>query len=194
MLNIIQKPSPNFGERNGFKPEIIVLHIMAGSLTGTDSWFATSESQVSSHYGIGFTGEIHQYVPEEKKAWTQGLKIPPINKPLFKLYKQGVNPNDYCIGIEHEGEDLSIVKEAEINASVELIKDIAKRWNIPIDRDHIIGHYEVDPIRKPNCPATDKSIIDRIVRMAQEPKVVVAPTLDKEKIKQAISLLQSLLV
>ena|ERR1035437_7143402 len=167
-MNIIQKITPNFKVgRSGYKPEIIVLHIMDGTLSGTDSWFADKVSQVSSNYGIGFNGEIHQYVKDEDTAWCQGLKIPPINKPLFKLYKPNTNPNDYCLSIEHEGNDLSIVHEAQINASVALIQSLCAKWNIPIDRDHIIGHYEIDPIRKPNCPATDKSIIDRIVRQAQ---------------------------
>lgn len=171
-MNIIQKTTPNYVTgRKDFKPEIIVVHIMSGSLVGTDSWFADPASQVSAHYGVGFNGEIHQYVKEEDTAWTQGLKVPPINKPLFKLYKEGYNPNLYCIGIENEGQDLSIVHEAQISSLVALIKDISTRWNIPIDRDHIIGHYEVDPVRKPNCPATDKTILDRIVRQAQVVKV-----------------------
>src|SRR3990167_11456499 len=98
---IIQKPSPNFTKGRGsyYKPELIVLHIMVGSLSGTDSWFTSSISKVSSHYGIGFNGEVHQYVKEEDTAWTQGI----VNNPSFKLYKQGVNPNTYCLSIEHEG-------------------------------------------------------------------------------------------
>ncbi len=172
-MNIIKKLSPNFAVgRKGYKPEIIVLHIMDGSLGGTDSWFATPSSQVSSHYGVGLNGEIHQYVDEENTAWTQGLKIPPINlPPTFKLYKQGLNPNVYCLSIEHEGHDLSKAPQTQLNSTVELIRAMAGRWGIPIDRDHIIGHYEVDPIRKPNCPATDKSILDTIVKMAQDEMV-----------------------
>lgn len=187
-MNIIQKPSPNFKEGRGIftKPEIIVIHIMAGSLAGTDSWFANSISQVSSHYGVGFNGEIHQYVKEEDTAWTQGLKVPPINKPLFKLYKEGFNPNQYCIGIENEGEDLAKAPIEQLNALVSLIRTISTRWGIPIDREHIIGHYEVDPVRKPFCPSPDKSILDKIVKMA-------SPTIDKTAIKkQIIELLNQL--
>lgn len=190
-MNIIQKQCPNFSVgRDGFKPEIIVLHIMAGSLSSATSWFATPVSQVSSHYGVGFKGEVYQYVKEEDVAWTQGLKVPPVNKPpTFKLYKQGVNPNKYCISIEHEGEDLSKAPEAQIKTSVELIKDIAKRWNIPIDRDHIIAHYEVDPTRKPNCPTPDRTFIDKIVKMAQPEK----PAINKDRIVALLDELKSLI-
>lgn len=163
-MNIIQKPSPNFNSRTQFKPELIVIHIMAGTLDGTDSWFSTPQSQVSAHYGIGLTGEIHQYVAEENRAWHAGR----VSKPSFALYKSGINPNDYTIGIEHEGTDLSKNAPEQLQASAELIRDICTRWNIPIDRKHIIAHSQIYSL-KPNCPATDKSVIDTIIALAQPP-------------------------
>lgn len=188
-MKIIQIPSPNFyTDRAGYKPEIIVLHIMDGTLAGTDSWFSMPTAKVSSHYGIGFKGEVHQYVQEKDTAWTQGYHA----GATFKLHKPDVNPNLYCLSIEHEGRDLSIIHEAQIAASVELIKAMATKWNIPIDRDHIIGHYEIDPIRKPYCPATDKKVIDLIIDRINESNNPPAPTY-KEKIKEAINILQSLL-
>lgn len=162
-MNIFQKTTPNFGSRDGYKPEIIVLHIMAGTLAGTDSWFASPESQVSAHYGVGFNGEVHQYVPEGSKAWANGRVL----NPTAKLIKPGVNPNLYTLSIEHEGQDLSVVHEAQINSTIQLIKSMCDRYNIPIDRDHIIGHYEIYAA-KPDCPATNKSIIDRIIRQVKE--------------------------
>lgn len=187
-MQIIQKPSPNFkAGRSGYKPEIIVLHVMAGSLAGTDSWFATPTSQVSANYGIGFNGEIHQYVKDEDTAWAQGRVV----NPTFTLYKPSVNPNLYCLSIEHEGQDLSVVHEAQISASVELIKALASKWNIPIDRDHIIGHYQIGAY-KPNCPATDKSIIDRIVRQAQGPEEMVSIKVKKSQVDRVLKFISTL--
>jgi len=164
-MNIIQKPSPNFRVgRNGYKPEVIVIHIMAGSLAGTDSWFANPASQVSSNYGIGFNGEIHQYVKDQDTAWAQGR----VDKPSFSLYKPGVNPNLYCLSIEHEGQNLALAPEAQLKASVELVQSLAKKWNIPLDREHVIGHYQIYSL-KPNCPSPDHSIVDKIVALAQTP-------------------------
>lgn len=188
-MNIIKKLSPNFAlVRKGYVPELIVLHVMDGTLAGTDSWFATTESQVSSHYGIGLKGEIHQYVEEENTAWANGR----VDKPSFKLYKPNINPNLYTISIEHEGKDLSMVQEAQINASVELICTIASKWKIPIDRDHIIGHYQIYSL-KPNCPATNKDVIDRIVRMAQERSKIAPSTNKKEIILQKVQELTKLI-
>lgn len=168
-MQIIQKPSPNFSEREGYKPEVVVIHVMAGTLSGTDSWFATTASQVSAHYGVGLAGEIHQYVQEDKKAWHAGG----VNQPNFELYKPNINPNLYTIGIECEGDDISKNPDTQITAIANLVKDVCTRWNIPIDRKHIIGHYQINLLNRPNCPATDKKIIDRIISLAQP---IVPPT------------------
>lgn len=161
-MNIIQKPSPHFfPNRKGYKPEAIVIHIMAGTLVGTDAWFKNPASQVSAHYGVGKTGEVHQYVKEEHGAWHAGR----VDKPTWKLIKAGVNPNYYTIGIEHEGQPGDIWTEAMIKSTAQLIKEIAQRWNIPIDRDHVIGHYNIYSV-KANCPATHKSVIYELIYKA----------------------------
>lgn len=187
-MNIIQKSCPNFKPgRQGYKPEIIFIHIMEGSLASTDSWFSNTASQVSSHYGVGLNGEVHQYVQEIDTAWTQGYH----QGATFKLHKPGINPNLYGISIEHEGTDLSRASEDQLNASASLIRAIASHWNIPIDRDHIVGHYEVDPIRKPNCPSTDKSILDKLVaraRGAETPKSIILKRL--AELKQVVEQLE----
>jgi N-acetylmuramoyl-L-alanine amidase len=176
-MTIVQKISPNFTRgRGGYRPEVIVVHIMAGSLSGTDRWFADPQSQVSSHYGIGLTGEVHQYVSENDTAWHAGR----VNNPTFRLYKPSVNPNLYTIGIENEGQDLAIAPEAQLNSLVELIQAVAIRWGIPIDREHIIGHYEIDSVRRPNCPASSKGIIDSVVSRAKP----LSPALKDEILKK----------
>lgn len=186
---MIQKPSPNYGERKGYKPEIIVIHIMDGTLAGTDSWFANPASQVSSHYGIGFNGEVHQYVQDDKAAWTQGYH----QGATFKLHKgPTINPNLYCLSIEHEGTDLSKAPLAQINSSVGLIRALAGKYGISIDRDHIIGHYEVDPIRKPNCPATDKSVLDSLVRQAQGTEELVTIQVPKSRLQKILNFLMNI--
>jgi N-acetylmuramoyl-L-alanine amidase len=157
---MIQKPSPNYGSRNGHKPLAVVIHIMGGTLAGTDSWFGSTTSQVSAHYGIGKNGEIHQYVQEDKAAWANGR----VSNPTWKLITPE-NPNLYTISIEHEGGPTDVWLEAQKQASAGLIRDICTRYSIPFDRDHIIGHYEIYSL-KPNCPAKEKGIIDELVARA----------------------------
>jgi len=157
-MNITWKGSPNYAKGKG-KSEIIVVHIMAGSLSGTDAWFANPKSQVSSHYGVGTNGEIHQYVKEEDTAWANGR----VSNPTSKIVKQkGGNPNSYSISIENEGNDLSQASKTHLETLKALIDDICTRNGIPNDREHIIGHYEIYDL-KPNCPSKDKSIIDTLI-------------------------------
>lgn len=160
---MIQKQSPNFGVgRLGFKPEAIVIHIMDGTLSGTDSWFAKPTSQVSAHYGIGKNGEVHQYVQEENTAWHAGR----VSNPTWSLIKNGINANLYTIGIEHEGKSDDVWTDDMKKSSASLIREVCKKWNIPVDREHVIGHYQIFS-DKPNCPATNKSIINELVTLAR---------------------------
>ncbi|TGE31356.1 N-acetylmuramoyl-L-alanine amidase [Desulfosporosinus sp. Sb-LF] len=66
---IVWKGSPNFSSSKGYRTLAIVNHIMSGTLTGTDAWFTNPESKVSSHFGVGENGAIHQYVELENVAW-----------------------------------------------------------------------------------------------------------------------------
>ena len=163
-MNIIQKKSPNFWiGRKGYRPEAIVIHIMDGTLVGTDSWFANTTSQVSAHYGIGKNGEVHQYVQESDAAWHAGR----VDVPVWKLIKPSINPNLYTIGIEHEGKPDDVWTDAIKQSSATLIREICQRWQIPINRDHVVGHFEIFS-KKPNCPATNKSILDELVVLARQ--------------------------
>lgn len=141
--------------RSGHKPEAIVIHIMDGTLIGTDSWFNDPISQVAAHYGIGRKGEVHQYVRETDTAYHAGT----VDRPSWtriKRREQGngfINPNFYTIGIEHEGKGLDAAAwpAAMRQASLVLVADIARRWSIPIDADHIIPHHAIRA-GKPDCP------------------------------------------
>ena len=142
----------------------IVIHIMEGSLDGTDSWFKSKASVVSAHYGIGINGEVHQYVKETDSAWHAGR----VNAPSWSLIKAAgngiyINPNYYTIGIEHEGDENTIWSDATYQASSAMIRDIAQRWNIPIDREHIIGHHEIYSIKA--CPG-NKVDFEKLISMA----------------------------
>lgn len=150
------------------RPEAIVIHVMDGSFVGTRAWFgaARNKGQSSTHYGISLTGEIDQYVKEEDTAYHAGNVHP--FPPKWKGFN-GSNPNATTIGIEHEGKADTIWPQAMYEASAELIRDICDRWNIPIDRDHIIGHKEIYSLKA--CPG--KCDLDKLVRMAKEVKVSV---------------------
>ncbi len=174
-MNIINIPSPNFSAgRKIYRPEAVVIHIMEGSLSGTDSWFRNPASKVSAHYGIGQTGEVHQYVKETDTAWHAGR----VNAPSWKLIRPGgngffINPNLYTIGIEHEGNENSDWTEEMYISSSELVKVVCNRWNIPIDRSHVIGHHEIYSLK--TCPG-NKVNLDKLISLASNSPTLESPT------------------
>lgn len=135
---------------NTYKPLAIINHIMEGTLTGTDDWFNQTASQVSSHYGVGRNGEVHQYVKEEDTAWANGRKLAPDQAWLDNF--PAVNPNLWTISIEHEGYPNQELTPEQTAASIELQRNIAAKWNIPIDDTHITGHFRIDSQGKKDCP------------------------------------------
>jgi len=161
---IIQKLVRNFTP-GGCKPVGVCIHIMEGNMRGTRSWFNNPVSRASSHYGVSRTGEVWQFVKEEDVAWAQGG----VRQPTARLVldRPGINPNRYLISIEHEGFSNDVWSEPMKKASAELIRNICIRHIIPINRTHIIGHYEINSVSRPNCPAINKIIIDDIVQIAQ---------------------------
>lgn len=115
MDGIVWKGSPNhYTGRQGYGVTHITLHIMVGYLAGTDATFANSASQASAHYGIGSTGEIHQYVSERDGSYSDANYI----------------SNCSTISIEHEGgmSDGAVCTQACIDASARLCADIARRY------------------------------------------------------------------
>lgn len=138
--------------RAGHRPEAIVIHIMDGSLTGTDAWFNDPRSHVSAHYGVGKAGQVHQYVKETDSAHHAGTIV----RPTWPLLKQRTNPNFYTLGIEHEGfggRGQSWPVQM-MQASLTLVRDLAERWAIPLDDRHIIPHRAIRA-SKPHCPGID---------------------------------------
>lgn len=148
--DIVWIGSPNFGSPMGYKITAIVNHIMSGTLIGTDAWFNNPDSKVSSHFGVGKNGNIHQYVSLENTAWANGV----VNNPSWSLLQNGVNPNYYTVSIEHEGQSGDVMPEAQYQATLALHRWLIETLGIPVTRDNVIGHYRIDSVNKSNCPGS----------------------------------------
>lgn len=153
------------GRPSGFRPEAIVIHIMDGTLAGTDAWFNDPRSQVSAHYGVGRAGEVHAYVKETDTAFHAGT----VDRPSWKGLKPGINPNFYTVGLEHEGLSGGAYPwpDAQLAASLALARQIAARWGIPLDADHIVPHHEIRAGK--TCPGANFDLGDYVRRLAAAP-------------------------
>lgn len=144
--------SPHHMSRKGHAIQGIVIHRMVGTYQGTIAWFENPESNVSAHYLISQEGEVTQMVRDQEAAWHAGYKsgTPP---PVFR----DTNPNFVSIGIECEdrtAEDTNFWTQKQLNTLVDLCKILVKQYNIPLDREHIVGHSQINPTGKPNCPGS----------------------------------------
>ena len=204
-MNIIQKSIVNYAKgRQGERPEIVVIHIgegnsgqILGKANFKEKLGAFTYEQKSSHYLVNYDGSVWQFVKEENTAWHAGLKVNPTTKlVLAKKEKKKKNPNLYPIGIEHEVYGHTDITEEQYKVSAQLIREICLRWNITIDREHIIGHREIRADK--TCPG--KIDVDKLIRLAiyeepkkDDPKVVENLELQLTLLQKVVALLKQLL-
>jgi N-acetyl-anhydromuramyl-L-alanine amidase AmpD len=87
----------------GNTPRLMIMHIMEGTLAGTDAWFHNPASRVSAHFGIGRDGKIVQWVDTNDQAW------------------HAAAANSYSIGVEHEGVSGNPLTDPQLDADAELL-------------------------------------------------------------------------
>jgi len=110
----------------------VVVHVSEGSFFGTVAWLRDPKAHASANFVVGRNGAVQQLVPLHDIAWHAGNWA----------------YNVRSVGIENEGvtDDPSGFTNAQYRATAKLAAVIARRALIPIDRRHIIGHYQVpDP-------------------------------------------------
>ncbi|MFI1656943.1 N-acetylmuramoyl-L-alanine amidase [Streptomyces sp. NPDC020472] len=126
--NIASRPA------NGFDVRQIVIHDIEGTHDGAVSVFQNPLSYASAHYIVRADGRVTQMVETKNEAYHAG------NKTL----------NMHSIGIEHEGYaikgDAGWYTEPEYESSAALVKYLAAKFSIPLDREHVIGHDDVPSI------------------------------------------------
>jgi hypothetical protein len=109
----------------------IVIHDTESSYASTLAHFQNPRAYTSSHYVIRSSdGEVTQMVRTKDVAWHAGNSL----------------INGESIGIEHEGvaaDGASWYTDAMYRNSAALVRHLAARYHIPLDREHIIGHDDV---------------------------------------------------
>lgn len=114
---------------------LVVVHETEGSFAGTIRWFRNPRARAAANYVVGRNGEIAHMVPDDEVAWHAGNGW----------------VNAHSIGIEHEGYSRidGVVTDAEYRASAQLVAALLRRYHLPADRGHVIGHSQVpDPFHR----------------------------------------------
>ncbi len=118
-------------ERDGLDIQYIVIHDTETPYAPTINYFQNPTAYTSSHYVLRSSdGEITQMVKNKNVAWHAG-----------NWYI-----NMHSIGFEHEGyaiEGASWYTEFMYRSSARLAQWLARKYDIPLDRAHIIGHDDI---------------------------------------------------
>ncbi|MFI8966681.1 N-acetylmuramoyl-L-alanine amidase [Streptomyces sp. NPDC053493] len=128
------------GERNytvadrpaaGVDVRQIVVHDTEGGYDGSLATLTDPAVKASAHYLVRASdGLVTQMVENKNLAWHAG------NWSL----------NMHAIGVEHEGyaiSESSWYTEPQYESTAALVKFLAGKYGVPLDREHVIGHDEV---------------------------------------------------
>jgi N-acetyl-anhydromuramyl-L-alanine amidase AmpD len=161
-LTVERHPSPNcVAGRGGQVPRGVVVHTTDGTFAGALSWLTDPESRVSAHYLVSLEGRVVQLVDERDTARHAGRVL----RPTAALVSDE-NPNPYTVGLEFEdgGDPMEVERPPEqYAAGASLLRGICDRWEIPLDREHVIGHREVFAAKA--CPGNLD--IERLIAAAR---------------------------
>ena len=141
------------------QPRLFVVHVMAGTLAGTDAWFHDPQAQVSAHLGHGKAGERYQWVDTEAVAWAEAAY------------------NLVAWSAEHEGESGDELTAAQVASLAFAIVQWHRATGFPIQRTSdpegigVIGHSELGLAGgdHPDCPgAPVLAQLPAVIAMAQD--------------------------
>jgi N-acetylmuramoyl-L-alanine amidase len=141
-MKIVERPSPNFNERQGVAgPDILLMHYTGmQSCEAAVARLTSAEAKVSSHYTVDEDGTIYAHVPEHLRAWHAGVSH----------WRGSTDINSRSIGIEivNPGHEFGYrpFPDAQIEAVIRLSQGIVKRH--PIPARNVIAHSDVAPGRK----------------------------------------------
>ncbi|MFC8710538.1 N-acetylmuramoyl-L-alanine amidase [Streptomyces sp. NPDC057197] len=130
--NVANRPTAG-GEINS-----IVIHDTEGTYDSALNVFQNPASYASTNYLIRASdGQVTQVVENKNESWHAGNK----------------SVNMHSIGVEHEGYAIkkgSWYTEPEYESSATLVRYLAGKYKIPLDREHILGHDEIPGVLDAN--------------------------------------------
>ena len=156
---------PNhFLGRKGNVPDMISLHNTGGTdISSAHWWFLNKNSCTSAHFLVGLDGELRQYVNIADGAYCNGTTTDKNQKHCYLNATNGIvntrsqNANLYTVSIEFVGNVGDSLTEPQLEVAVKLIRHIQYEIrrlylkDIPLNRLHIVGHYEIAPLTRGEC-------------------------------------------
>jgi N-acetyl-anhydromuramyl-L-alanine amidase AmpD len=130
----------------------VVLHYTAGStiVSALNAW--QGDHPASAHYIVGRDGSIYYVVDEKDIAWHAGCKS---NDPLcvrdtgnihsigIEIVNRGYECSSPLDCEDHGGRQWEKYPPAQLQSLYKLTGYLASKYEIPVDKDHFVGHNEI---------------------------------------------------
>ncbi|MFE0134222.1 N-acetylmuramoyl-L-alanine amidase [Streptomyces sp. NPDC059037] len=141
-----------------YEIDMVVIHVVQGGYATALRVFKDPAHGAAAHYVVRKDGHVAQMIRELDVAFHAGNR----------------SYNERSVGIEHEGfvDKKSSFTDAMYASSARLTAGICKRYDIPVDREHIVGHVEV-----PGTDHTDPGPHwdwDRYIRLVRDARTALA--------------------
>ncbi len=99
----------------------VVVHIMDGTLEGSQSWFNNPAANASSHFGTGKDGQLRQWVDTADRAWAQAAG------------------NRTYLSVENEGRGGDSLTKAQITANAKVLAWAHTKYGVPLVLANKVG-------------------------------------------------------
>ncbi|WP_326592874.1 peptidoglycan recognition family protein [Streptomyces brevispora] len=107
-------PVRNFTKGGQDSVRGVVVHIMAGTLEGSQAWFNNPVAQASSHFGTGKAGALRQWVDTADRAWAQAAG------------------NRTWLSVENEGQGGDTLTDEQLDANAQVLAWAHKTEDVPL--------------------------------------------------------------
>lgn len=159
----------DFSWEQEYPPEYVMIHFCSAVVNHRDDPYNINyvrqtfiDADVSIHYLLDRDGTVYCYIPEDRVAWHAGVGTWQNNEKYtnkMNLYSIGIevmgigsynDMSSYLTKKEYKALPDEVIgfTDAQYTALKDLIADICQRNNIPLDREHIIGHQDFSPKKK----------------------------------------------
>ena len=164
LSSTVWRPSPNYNARPAGdigRVAMVIIHTCEGSYTGCVNTLLDPNRGASAHYVVNESGsEISQLVRESDRAWHIAATYDCALNASVDCWRNGYSSNHFTVGIEHGGyASQTTFPAGQLDASARLSCDISKAHAVPRDRQHFVGHGQLQPYNRtdpgPNWPWTD---------------------------------------
>lgn len=108
------RPVRNFTHDGQEEVRGVVVHIMDGTLEGSQAWFDNPSAQASAHFGTGKGGALRQWVDTADRAWAQAAG------------------NRSWLSVENEGQGGDALTDAQLDRNAQVLAWAHETYDVPL--------------------------------------------------------------